>query len=149
MAKTEKGHGNGVYDLQTLLFQAVLKFKRPTQLHLWIIVLSVCHASIISALVLLYLLTLTSRWISGLITMKSNGRILKANLSWTTRKKSYSSDAKISLSVFVSFFFELKAELQVLKFDFCQVKRINLQLTVKISPKLDSLQLEFAFGMRL
>jgi len=46
--------------------------------------------------------------------------------------------------VFVSFFFELKAELQVLKFEFCQVKleyieqRINLQFTGKISPKLDS-----------
>jgi len=46
--------------------------------------------------------------------------------------------------VFVSFFYELKAELQLLKFEFCQVKlrfleqRMNLQLTGKISSKLDS-----------
>jgi len=45
--------------------------------------------------------------------------------------------------VFVFFFFGLKAELQVFKLEFCQVKygleqRINLQLTGKISLKLDS-----------
>jgi len=37
-------------------------------------------------------------------------------------KKSNSSNAKIFLSVFLSLFFKLKAELQVLKFEFCQVK---------------------------
>jgi len=52
-----------------------------------------------------------------------------------------SSDAKKILSVFVSFFLALKSKLQVLKFEFCQVEleqQINLQLTGKISPKLDS-----------
>jgi len=39
---------------------------------------------------------------------KSYCRILKANLSWT-RKKSNSSDAKLVLSVFVSFFFWIKS----------------------------------------
>jgi len=34
---------------------------------------------------------------------------------------SNSSDAKIFLFVFVSFLFELKAELQLLKFEFCQI----------------------------
>jgi len=38
-----------------------------------------------------------------LVRLKTNGRILKANLSWT-RKKSNSSDAKMFLSVLVSFF---------------------------------------------
>jgi len=71
-----------------------------------------------------------------------NGRILKANLS-CTRKKSNSSDAKIFLSFFVSFVFELKDEHEVRKFEFCQVKvkveeGINLQLTDKILPKLDA-----------
>jgi len=42
--------------------------------------------------------------------------------------------------VFVFLFFGLKAELQVLKFEFCQVKvgkeqQINLQITGKISLK--------------
>jgi len=47
----------------------------------------------------------------------------------------------------MSFFFALKARLQVLKFEFCQVKlgriRINLQLTGKISLKHLNLILEY------
>jgi len=47
-------------------------------------------------------------------------------------------------SVFVSFFFALKARLQVLKFEFCQIKLMvekppNLKLTDKILLKLDSI----------
>jgi len=49
------------------------------------------------------------------------GRILKSNLSWT-RKKSNSSDAKFFSSVFIFFFFVLKAKLQALKFGFCRIK---------------------------
>jgi len=37
-------------------------------------------------------------------------------------KKSNSSDAKKTSSVFISSFFALKAILQVLKFEFCQIK---------------------------
>jgi len=37
-------------------------------------------------------------------------------------KYSNSSGAKYFLSVFIPFFFALKAELQVLKFEFCQIK---------------------------
>jgi len=44
--------------------------------------------------------------------------------------------------MFISFYFALKAKLQVLKFEFCQITleelRINLQLTVKFLFKLDS-----------
>jgi len=47
---------------------------------------------------------------------QTNGRILKSKLELN------SNDAKIFLSVFVFFFFKLKAELEVLKFEFCQVK---------------------------
>jgi len=57
---------------------------------------------------------------SGNRTLDLYGRILKANLS-CTRKKSNSSDTKKFLSAFLSFFSALKAELQVLKFEFCQV----------------------------
>jgi len=59
--------------------------------------------------------------VKNLTQFERRTAVIKANLSWT-RKKSNSSDVKIFLSVFVSFFFELKAELQVLKFEFYQVK---------------------------
>jgi len=49
-----------------------------------------------------------------------NGRILKANLS-STRKSRTRVTQKV-LFVFVSFFYALKAELQVLKFGFCRIK---------------------------
>jgi len=70
-----------------------------------------------------------------------NGRILKANLS-RTGKKSNSSDAK-NFCLCLYLFYALKAKLQIVKFEFCQVKlrvelRINLQLTGKMSLKLDS-----------
>jgi len=49
-----------------------------------------------------------------------------------TRNKSNSSDTKILSSVLVSIFFALKAKLQVLKFEFSQIKlykhKINLHL---------------------
>jgi len=51
------------------------------------------------------------RQINLAITTKLNGRILKANLSWT-QKNSNSSDAKNVLALFLSFFFALKAKLQ-------------------------------------
>jgi len=58
-------------------------------------------------------------------------------------KKSNLVDAKTS-SVFISFFFALKAGLQIFKFEFCQSQNklgeqwINLQLTDKISLQLNS-----------
>jgi len=42
-------------------------------------------------------------------------------LSYTQKKKLNSTDMKNFLSVFISFFFTLKAKLQILKFEFCQV----------------------------
>jgi len=53
--------------------------------------------------------------------METDGRILKENLSWT-REQSNSSEAKIFSFVFISFFFALKATLQILKFELCQIK---------------------------
>jgi len=85
------------------------------------------------------------------ILNQSNGCILKANLSWT-RKKSNSSDTKKFVSVFGSFSYALKAELQALKFEFCHVKldrttdklAINWQNFARVE-----LQLKFVFGIRL
>jgi len=53
--------------------------------------------------------------------LDSYGRILKAILS-LTRKNSNSSDVKNFLSAFISFFFDLKARLQVHKFEFLRIK---------------------------
>jgi len=41
--------------------------------------------------------------------------------TWAELKKSNLRDAKFFSSVFLSFFFALKARLQVLKFEFCQI----------------------------
>jgi len=51
----------------------------------------------------------------------TNGRILKANSSWT-RKNSSSSDANKFSSLRISFYFARKAKLQALKFEFCRIK---------------------------
>jgi len=49
------------------------------------------------------------------------------------------SDAKkISPIILSFFFFSLKAKLQVLMFEFCQIIRMNLQFHYKILLKLDS-----------
>jgi len=81
-----------------------------------------------------------------LATINENyGRILKANLSWIW-KKSNSSDVKIfRLCIYLAFFFALKSQLQVLKFEFWYIilvkkSQINFQLIGKISLKLDSTQ---------
>jgi len=83
------------------------------------------------------------------------GRILTANLSCWTLKKVKIEWSKKNLCFYL--FFSLKAKLQELKFEFDQNKmgiepRINLQLTGKISLKLDSnssLLLEYGHKCRI
>jgi len=46
----------------------------------------------------------------------------KSKLELITKKKLNTSDAKIFSPVFIPFFFAIKAKLQVLEFEFCQIK---------------------------
>jgi len=76
----------------------------------------------------------------------------KANLS-RTRKKSNSSDAKTVLSVFYLSFLYLKLDFKYSSFKFSDLvsvePKINLQLTGKISLKLDSnLSLLLEYGQK-
>jgi len=65
---------------------------------------------------------------------------------------SNSNDAKTILSVFISFFFALKARFQVLKFEFCpfRVELTKDKLTISWQKFAQvRLQLEFSFKIRL